>query len=209
MPSLALTIGKLWGIPIRVHLSLPLGLLMLTRFQWRPLWWLCSLGVVLLHELGHAAVVRAVGAKVTEVMLTGFGGHCGWDGTPSKLGRAAISCGGIAAQLLLLFAALGAEALHVVPAGEIGRTVFWAATESNIWLIGINLVPMAPLDGAIAWTFPYLLGQRARQRLAVSSTANPMQPTALVEVEDPVVAERAKARVSTMLEDARKAEDEP
>jgi Zn-dependent protease len=207
MPSLVLTIGQLWGIPIRVHLlSLPLGLLMLTHFRWQPLGWACSLGVILIHELGHAGVVRVVGARVTEVVLTGFGGHCGWKGSTSAIGRAAISCGGIAAQLVLLAAALAANALGVVPHTEVGSVLFWAATESNIWLIGFNLLPMAPLDGATAWAFPYLLGKVARHRLTAQS-AGRSEP--VVEADDPLVSAKARAMVDSLLEDARRKEDEP
>jgi Zn-dependent protease len=107
---------------------------------------------------------------------------------------------------VLLAAALAANALGVVPHTEVGSVLFWAATESNIWLIGFNLLPMAPLDGATAWAFPYLLGKVARHRLTAQS-AGRSEP--VVEADDPLVSAKARAMVDSLLEDARRKEDEP
>ena len=165
MANWAVQLGVWRGVPIRVHASTPVGLYVFSGFRFIPEWWACALALVLLHELGHALVVRLVGGRATEVMLTGFGGHCAWKGEVSPLGRAAIACGGVGAQLLLLVAALTLDALGLVPSGPSAALVQGAATFSNAWLIGVNLLPIAPLDGAEAWAFPYRLGQLARRRL--------------------------------------------
>ncbi len=163
MASWSLTVARWKNVPIKVHAALPLGLFVFTGFRFAPVSWACMLGIVLLHELGHAWVVRLVGGLATEVMIHGFGGWCAWRGEVSKLGRAAIACGGVAAQLVLLLISLGADALGVWPHGGNAETVFWACTSSNAYMIAFNLVPIAPLDGVEAWSFPYLLGQQARR----------------------------------------------
>lgn len=111
MGNWAWKVGSWRGVPIRIHASTPIGLYAFSGFRFIPEWWACTLALVLLHELGHALAVRLVGGKATEVMLTGFGGHCGWVGEVSPLGRAAIACGGVAAQLALLGLALTLAAL--------------------------------------------------------------------------------------------------
>ena len=116
-------------------------------------------GLVVIHELGHAAVVKAVGARPVSIDLTGFGGLCRWDGRVSLISRSAIAWGGVAAQLVLLGAVeLGGPRLPT--------EVFWLGTISNAWMIAINLLPIEPLDGAEAWPLPWLLGIALRKRLS-------------------------------------------
>ena len=50
MASWALTVGHWRRVPIRLHASVPLGLYVLSGFQFNPLWWLCTLVLILLHE---------------------------------------------------------------------------------------------------------------------------------------------------------------
>ncbi len=165
MANWSVKIGQWRKVPIHLHASVPVGLFVFSGFRVLPVWWTCLLGLILLHELGHAWVVQLAGGRATEVMLTGFGGHCAWKGEVSPLGRAAIACGGVAAQLIVLILALLLHAFELIPEEEIAATVLSAATLSNAWIIGFNLLPISPLDGAEAWAFPYRLGQVARRRL--------------------------------------------
>jgi Zn-dependent protease len=135
-------------------------------------------------------------------MLTGFGGHCAWQGDVSPLGRAAIACGGVAAQLLLLFAALALDGFGLVPVDRVASTIFFAATVSNAWLIGLNLLPISPLDGAEAWGFPFRLGQVARR--AFTRFGGNRLPTSGKGTK-----EQAKNLAAQLLENARKEEDPP
>lgn len=208
MANWSLKVGHWRGVPIRVHASTPVGLYVFSGFRFDPVWWACALGLVLLHELGHALVVRMVGGRATEVMLTGFGGHCAWTGEVSPLGRAAIACGGVAAQLVLLIMALVANGLGLVPASGVANTVLWAATMSNAWLIGINLLPISPLDGAEAWAFPYRLGQVARRKLTTHRNVVRLDGDPM-ETGEAGAKEQAKNLAAQLLENARKEEDEP
>jgi stage IV sporulation protein FB len=192
-------IGRWRGVPIHVHANTVLGLYVFSGFRFLPEWWACTLALVLLHELGHAWVVHLVGGRATEVMLTGFGGYCRWEGDVSPLGRAAIACGGVAAQLILLSIALTVDALGFVPEGRVAATVLGVATFSNAWLIGINLIPIAPLDGAEAWAFPYRLGQLVRRKLTTHRNVLRAAPAGAQE--------QAKNLAAQLLEDARKGDD--
>ena len=208
MAAWAVQIGAWRGVPIRVHASTPVGLYVLSGFRFIPEWWACTLALILLHEFGHAVVVRMAGGRATEVMLTGFGGHCAWVGGVSPVGRAAIACGGVAAQLILLVGALTLDALGLVPPGPAAALVLGAATYSNAWLIGLNLLPITPLDGVEAWAFPYRLGQRARLRLTthrnvVARAGDLMMPGV------GGAREQAKNVAAQLLQDARKVDDEP
>lgn len=183
-------VAKWRGVPIRLHASTPVGLLLFAGTS--PIGWAGFLGLILLHELGHAAVVFAVGGRPTEVMLHGFGGHCAWRGDVTPIGRAAIVWGGVAAQLVLLIGALTFWAFDLVPWEFQYSELWYRMVFSNAWLIALNLVPIAPLDGAEAWALPYLLGQRARRGRAVTSS---------------VTEANAKVVAARLLDDARRGDE--
>jgi Zn-dependent protease len=208
MASWAITVGHWRRVPIKLHATLPLGLFFFSGFRFAPAEWGCTLALILIHELGHAWVVRAVGGRSTEVMIHGFGGWCVWIGEVSPLGRAAIACGGVAAQLVLLIATLITGALGVWPEGNAATIVFWALTISNAWMIGFNLLPFRPLDGAEAWAFPYLLGKAARRRLTVHRNVAKVDGD-FVATGEGGVKDQARDLAAQLLAEARKPGDEP
>jgi Zn-dependent protease len=197
MASWALTVGHWKRVPIKLHATLPLGLFFFSGFRFDPVHWLCTIVLIGLHELGHAWVVKRVGGTATEVVIHGFGGWCAWNGDVSKLGRAAIACGGVAAQLL---------SLGVWPQSPAALHVFWSLTASNAWMIGFNLLPFRPLDGAEAWAFPYLLGQRVRRRLTVHRNVIKVDGDFVASGEGGVK-EQARDIAARLLAEARKEED--
>lgn len=200
MASWAVTVARWKNVPIKVHAALPLGLFLFSGFRFAPLEWACVLGLILVHELGHAWVVRLVGGSATEVMIHGFGGWCAWRGDVTKLGRAAIACGGVAAQLVLLLIVLAVKAAGLWHWSRTSSVVYWALTSSNAYLIAFNLIPIAPLDGAEAWAFPSLLGMRARRALTTHRDVE----HEVVHDPDPEPTDEARALVSRLLSDARK-----
>ncbi|MFT3707625.1 MAG: hypothetical protein QM817_08150 [Archangium sp.] len=207
MASWALTVGHWKKVPIKLHATLPIGLFFFSGFRFAPVQWLCTIVLIGIHELGHAWVVKKAGGRATEVVIHGFGGWCAWVGDVSPLGRAAIACGGVGAQLLLLGAALIADAVGVWPSGPEAQLVYWSMTASNAWMIGFNLLPFRPLDGAEAWSFPYLLGVTARRRLTVHRNVIKIDGDFVAEGEGGVK-EQARDIAAQLLADARKGPDE-
>lgn len=159
------TVTRLGGVPLRLHWSTALGALVFGGLRFAPAAWLAFLVIVLLHEVGHALVVRALRHRVMAIEVTGFGGLCRWSGAATPLERSMIAWGGVLAQAVLLVVALAVLALggwRAVPfGGELAYTFVW----TNLWLIGLNLLPFAPLDGAEAWRLVTELGRRRRTRL--------------------------------------------
>lgn len=145
-----LKLGRVRGIPIKIHWTAPLGALIFSGASFRPGAWLGFLLLILLHELGHAALIRYYRLHVLEVHLHGFGGECVWAGGATEKQHAVIAWGGVLAQAALL---LLVAPLTFLP----GLTsMFWrdlisAWTASNLMLIGFNLLPIPPLDGSRAW----------------------------------------------------------
>lgn len=143
-------LGRWWGAPIRLHFSILIGLLFFSHFELRPGFFVGYPLLVLAHELGHAALVRRFGHRVVGVEVTGFGGVCEWDGNATPFEEAAIAWGGVLAQALIY---VGAWLWFAVmpPSTRFGYELWATLTQSNLWLIVLNLAPIEPLDGARAW----------------------------------------------------------
>ncbi len=101
--------------------------------------------LVLLHELGHAAVANHLGYEVEEVSLLPFGGVAKISygrGGPAPRDEALIAIAGPFVNLVLLGAAVVMVMLHLWPTA-FGRIVI----ELNLWIAVFNMLPALPLDG--------------------------------------------------------------
>ena len=100
-----LVLYRFRGGAVRLHFSIPLAAFVFGRFAFVPGFWLGFVVLVLGHELGHATMVRLVGARVGNIDVHGLGGSCSWYGSPSPIGRAWIAWGGVLAQAVMLLLA--------------------------------------------------------------------------------------------------------
>jgi Zn-dependent protease len=127
------------------------GAYVLTGASWAPGAWLGFALLVLVHELGHAVMVRAHRFRVVGIDVHGMGGECQWAGPASERQAAAIAWGGVLAQLVVLFTTpIWGDRLPQ-PAPPFATDLITAFTTTNVILIALNLLPVAPLDGATAW----------------------------------------------------------
>ncbi|MBL9037961.1 MAG: hypothetical protein JNG84_05540 [Archangium sp.] len=198
-------LGRVAKVDVRLHWSALVGAFVFNGFRFEPIRVVCFAGIVLLHEVGHAVVVRACGATPIGIQLNGFGGFCSWRGEVSAIGRAAIAWGGVWAQLVLLGVALLYQQFAAPVSGPAWE-VMWAVTSSNAWLIAVNLIPVEPLDGGQAWALPLLLGKALRRRLQVNHRSN--VANALDERDAAFDAgeggDEVKSLVSSLMDDVRK-----
>jgi stage IV sporulation protein FB len=159
-----LRLGRWRGVPIKLHWSILLALVVFSRFRWSPGFFVAYPCLVLIHELGHALLVRRIGHRVVSVEATGLGGVCAWSGNATPFEEAAIAWGGVLAQLALLIAA--ELCLWVLPpTSRFGWEVMGTFTDTNLWLMAINLMPIPPLDGARAWGIIRAYGERGPANL--------------------------------------------
>lgn len=209
----ALTIGKWQGIPIRIHWSAPVAAFLMGRFQWVPAFWAGFFLLILIHELGHAWVVKRARARVIDVVIHGMGGECAWTGRVSAVERACISWGGVWAQGLALAATLLYLAIAGEPMNREGAQLVDVFTRSNLWLIAINLIPIAPLDGKEAWRLVPLLKERGMKRLRVwrYTKASAETRRTLQELDDAEPESKPPKEIEVLidglLEDAKKPRD--
>jgi Zn-dependent protease len=182
-----LTIGRVRRAPIRLHWSLPIGMIAFTGFRLAPGAWLGFVLLILVHELGHAAAVAYARQRIVAVDVLGFGGLCRWEGYPTPRQRVLIAWGGVLAQAALGLATLAAGMLVGLPrfgfAGELVATFLG----TNLGLILFNLLPMPPLDGAEAWGVIHLFAAARARRRAEAERAR-------------VAAEKARAKEAAQRE---------
>jgi Zn-dependent protease len=158
-------------ITVRMHWTAPVGAFIIGRFRFVPGIWLGFFFVVLVHELGHAIVVRACGARVRYADLHGAGGECSWSGTVTAWGRALIAWGGVAAQVVL-YAIVMAWLLVAKPTfGEFGEQVVEALTGINLFMAAFNLLPVRSLDGVEAWKILPMVWRRVKNRRKAADAA--------------------------------------
>ncbi len=146
-----LRVARYRGAPILLHWSLALGLLAFGGFAFVPGFWLGFTVLILVHELGHAYLVRRLGFAVEAVVVHGFGGFCSWNGRASRLEHSVIAWGGVIAQALLLGATFAYVQLMGPATSAFGFHLQDAWIRANLWIMALNLLPVAPLDGAEAW----------------------------------------------------------
>lgn len=160
-----LHVGRIAGAPVRLHWSIPIGALVLGRFRFVPWFWVSFLALVLVHEAGHAAMVRAARARVVSIDAHGAGGVCHWEGNVSPIWRSLIAWGGVLAQALLLAGAYAYLFAFGPPQTAMGAGLADALTDGNLWLMAVNLIPIPGFDGAEAWPlFPALVRRRRARR---------------------------------------------
>ena len=103
-------------------------------------------GSVLLHEVAHAIAARAFGRKVSEIVLTLWGGHTSFDATGlTPLVNGVTALAGPAMNLVIAGVArlvLGVSDMGGL-AGDVLAYVAWA----NILLAAFNVLPGIPMDG--------------------------------------------------------------
>jgi hypothetical protein len=101
-----------------------------------------------------------------EIALHGLGGHCAYASTGTRWQQAVVAWGGIWAQLVVLVLALVALLVLGPPSTAFAADLYWVAIASNLWIVGFNLLPVPPLDGARAWPLVPMIRERLRGEAA-------------------------------------------
>ena len=152
MSASSYRIATVWGIPIRLHVSLVFTvLLFMVRFGiFTGL--LLEFGLVtsiVLHELGHSLVSIRKGCRVREITLMFIGGAAKMESIPSRpLDEFFMAVAGPAVSFVLGMALvpLGMN-LPLPPVRTVGINVVELIGWANLTLLVFNLVPAFPMDG--------------------------------------------------------------
>ena len=151
---MATEVAKVFGIPIRVHITLwiLLPFIALSISDSFFLGLLVAGGVfasVALHELGHSLVALAKGCRVQEILLLPIGGMAQLDRLPDKpKDEILIALAGPAVSLLLggVFAALSYLGINLL-FWPLFSAIMSTLAGLNLILALFNLLPSFPMDG--------------------------------------------------------------
>ena len=151
------SIGRLFGIPIRVHVTL-LIFLPLFAFSFMPVdgpqgLFYGALGAVglfasvALHEIGHSLVARAKGSRILEILLLPIGGMARLNALPRRpIDEIQTALAGPAVSLALGIAGwFGAPTVY--PFNPLLAVVVYELGRINFMLVLFNLIPSFPMDG--------------------------------------------------------------
>jgi hypothetical protein len=178
-----LNFGRVRGALVRVHWSAFALALLIGLLQGPVGVGLLSavfvFTLIMAHEFGHAFMVWRYRQTVHAIEVFAFHGWCRWSGHVTAYERAMIAWGGIFAQLALLSITIPI-ALIFAP---FERGVFLTAlvhvfTWTNLYFIGINLIPISPLDGHEAWKLVNILKARRPERPRLDDVPPPRRPAA-------------------------------
>ncbi len=171
-------IGKIFDIPVRVHITL-LIFLPLFALSFAPVAGLAGLaygalgavalfGSVVLHEVGHSLVARTKGSRILEILLLPIGGMARLDRLPPRpADEIQTALAGPAVSLALGMAGLWfAPLLH--PLNPILAFMVASLGRINLILALFNLIPSFPMDGGRVFraVLTPRLGRLAATRLA-------------------------------------------
>ena len=124
----------------------------------------CYIGVILIHECGHMIAAQRKGCRVWSIELYPFWGITRFDEPYSRWDHCAIAWGGVLAQ--------GVVAIPLVVWVEVFGFTRFPALNAVLGILGFysvlvalfNLLPIRPLDGAIAWSLVPLIFRRSPPR---------------------------------------------
>ena len=158
----SLTIGKIGGTAIKVHLTFFLFLLWIGFSAWLQhgaagardslAFIVLLFACIVLHEFGHILTARHFGIETPEVTLLPIGGVASMRRMPDKPSQElAVAFAGpmvnvlIAAMLLLVLGKI--ELGNAARIGDAHASLLGRLAMANIFLVIFNLIPAFPMDG--------------------------------------------------------------
>ena len=153
-------LGRILGIPTRIHASFALVLLWIGISTWSSAhsgfavmfglgFALAVFACVLLHEFGHALVARRFGIETRRITLLPIGGVAELERSPQDpRAEMWIAAAGPAVNLAIAAGlSLFGFATGILASGGLIGAVFTGLVWANLMLALFNLVPAFPMDG--------------------------------------------------------------
>lgn len=122
------------------------------------------LSVLLIHETGHLIAAQRKGCQVLSIELYPVFGVTRFSAPWSRLDHCVIAWGGVVAQAAVFVPLILWVILFGYTRAESVNMIFAILGFFSLGVAVFNLLPLAPLDGAIAWGLvPELLAERRRR----------------------------------------------
>jgi Zn-dependent protease/CBS domain-containing protein len=196
--SWSITIGRIAGTAVRIHITFLLLLAWIGLSAWRTggseaalgglVFILLLFGCVLAHEFGHILMARRFGIATPEVTLLPIGGVAALERMPEKpREQLAVAVAGPAvnvaiAAVLLLYLGASADSSQVAEGmnrlEDSSFNLVARLASANVFLVLFNLLPAFPMDGGRVLNA--LLAMRMDKRKAMRISARTGQMMAFL-----------------------------
>jgi Zn-dependent protease len=156
----SLQLGRVLGIPIRIHFTFLLLLVWYGYYSTRHgdsavlavSFLILVFGCVVLHELGHATMARRFGVRTREIVLYPIGGIARLENIPEGRAELLIAMAGPAVNAVLAAALFLAILVWRLPFLDLEQLLSPADVVGRLFLVNIvlfcfNLLPAFPMDG--------------------------------------------------------------
>lgn len=169
MRNWSFSLGRWWGVPVRLHIFFLLFVVLAFAFLTGELLWdgMLALTVlfvsIVLHEIGHALATHRVGGKVDAIVLSPVGGLVAPRVPDEPDVQVFVAISGPIVHLALVVGAaiaiaIGSDAQAIVellnpviPAGIVEGDTWLVVAKLTLWinwvLMLLNLLPAYPFDG--------------------------------------------------------------
>ena len=160
---------RIKGVDVYIHWSvLLIAAIMLLNTIRRPILTLVGglayLSVLLIHECGHVIAAHRRRCHVDAIELYPIHGYTRFETPWSRFDHCVIAWGGVLTQAAIGIPLVLWVALFGYTPFEPVNAILAILGFFNLAVAAFNLIPSAPLDGAIAWELIPALVKRARER---------------------------------------------
>jgi len=161
---------RIKGVDVYIHWSVfaVAGLILLGATQWSLMLSLVEiasyLSVLFIHECGHLIAAQRLGCKVYSIKLYPIYGLTDFQTPWSRFDHCVIAWGGVLAQAVVALPFVAYVALFGYTHVGIVNAVLVILGFYSLAVAVINLIPVAPFDGAIAWGIVPEVIRRVRTR---------------------------------------------
>lgn len=145
-----LTVARFRGAPLRVHWTLPLGILLFALPAVSPGGWVGAALVLSVHVIGRLVAARIRGRGTAGLRLHLFGGD-GWHPRAGRGDRVAIAWGGVLGQLALALIGAMLRAQQPGAGGFAGDLVQTLVGPNLVLAVMHLLIPFEPFAGRMIW----------------------------------------------------------
>jgi Zn-dependent protease len=205
-----------WGrIPVSMHWTVLITFAWLYLLLWNLLATVIAsaafFALLVIHEMGHVAVLRRRRIAVESITLYGIHGNTA-HGYASPGDEILVAWGGVAAQVVVLALAVAASYSLDLSSSPLVSTitspVLFVFTKLNLFVMVVALLPIGPFDGRGAWAaIPWMRNaMRRRKRAAQEIRMFPekgLSPERRRELEE----SSAKAAADLLQKFAKKTDD--
>jgi stage IV sporulation protein FB len=157
--------------PVFVHWSALVSMGLILVVYWKDpiiavIALLSFLSVILIHEIGHAAVANKMGYRVFKIKVSLFHGVCECQDPNYELDRVKIAWGGVIAQILVAMLVFSLSSLGAMYFAYFGPILVFLGYYSLL-MVPYNLLPVRGLDGYTAWKIIPIVYQQMKAHSAL------------------------------------------